>query len=197
LNDRDRNQIVSQLIEPSVKEDDILPFVQMFVVSVQEKIIFMLFEKLLPIFITPHDSENWDNISNLNDSIADSISKWHPVNKAKDLEINISDALYDLLTSVKLDLESDTAKKVLNDWQKNATGTDIEFSALKDKFEKKHCYSSIAIKEAHQQLLPVFINKLDALMEELCDYIRQRTFTCVEEMLLNDRENLPGPQHLE
>jgi hypothetical protein len=193
-NDGVREEAVVQYEEDKEKPDDILPFLQMFNLAVQEKVIMMVMEKCMPLFTIPQDEDVHEEYC---ESIAESIEKLQPLNKATDLSQEISDMVFDLLTSIKIDLESDTAKKVLSTLTETEDVVDVEFSTAKEELEKKHRYQEIAVKEAQKQLLPIFEDKLDGIMEELCEYLRSRIYSRVEEMFIEDRENLPGPGHME
>jgi len=175
------------------KAQEVMPFLQMFILSVQERIVVTVLEQLMPLFVMDEDEDTV--LSTSSESIADSIAKLQPLNKSADLVPQISEVITELLQSIQVDLESEDAKKILH--MIKEIDDDEEFDKVKSDLEQKHGYKRIAVKTAHDQLLPIFMSQLDSIMVEVCQYLRERIYNRVEEMLLEDRENLPGPQHME
>jgi hypothetical protein len=198
--DDEREQIIQSSVMDSQKIEQIAPVLQSFILLVQEKVFVLVLDRFLNIFLTPKESD-----VTATETIAESISRVAPINRATDVTTEIEDAVFDLLTSIKLDLETDEAKSVMSMISGNRDGdgeaddedVNAEFERVMQELSKKHGYEGMAVKQAQTHFVPLLMTKLDGIMEEVCSYLRDRVYQRVEEMLIEDRNSLPGPQYME
>jgi len=155
-----------------------------------------LLDRLLPLYIKKRDDEKEHGKDS---SIVESIEhELTPRRSAKDPDMKeaIKEYIFDLLVGIKRHLESDSLKKLL---EKLDEGDEehVEEHAILDEMMERHYYESHALKDAVARLVPVFEVILDPLMKDICLVFQRGFATGIQDMLVKERENIPGPQHLE
>lgn len=175
--------------------EQLLPFIK----SVTELTVNTVLYDLMPLFVTP-DEENAKDVRILqmppSETIMDAITNITPIKKAQNLEKEIEDVVFGMLSSVQTQLESDVAKQVIQSLNK-MDDVDQENEDLKEMLVQKYNYQHKALQEATKRLTKRLIEKLDDVMAELCEYVQRGAYSRIHEMMVEDSNNIPGPQFLE
>lgn len=130
--------------------------------------------------------------------------------KAKELTKEIDSAIYDLLLSIKNDLDSPMGKQILEAIKSDSADRPVKSKVAKGdevltmdddsicmKLMKKHNFENISISWAKERLLPHVFENIDKSMEEFCGYFNVAVLKKVEELFLEERSKIPEPEFLE
>lgn len=177
--------------QKEIYENEVHPKITQFSSMVAQKVIFTLFDRLFPLFM----KDEKDDLKHIQ-SIPDLIQSIAPKHKATELEGEMENVLFDLLVSIKRDLESDEAKQLLAKL-KETDGEYVEYHNLLEKLMKKYNYESFAIKKALERLKPLFMKEIDETIEWICGKMQQQIPQALEEYIVKERNNIPGPMILE
>ena len=182
--------------EPLVPDEDpdgvfndlILPRITSFSKNISERTISALLERMMP-YCMESKAIDADNLSS-------SLQSIHPTKKAKDIEPEIKELLFDLCVTFKTDLESPESK-ILLDKMKEGDGSFTDYHELLESLMERYSYSNIAIPEAVSRLLPIYMNHLDDIMQEICTVVHEGVLDAVEQAIMQERQSIPGPHCLE
>ena len=164
------------------------------------------------------DSEHWENLKDLQSAISsfsqhlqDKVVEYLlllylDISECLDdggdddippsVQSRVDDVLFDLLISVKMDLESEQVKSVLS--QLNAGDSwYVAWHNILDDMMKRHHYESHAVLDAKERLHVVFKRTLKPIMSGVKDALNDGIIETFQNLLEEDRRNIPGPQCLE
>lgn len=109
---------------------------------------------------------------------------------------HVDDVLFDLLISVKKDLETKEVRAVLS----RLNAGDAEYVAWHNILEgmmNRHNYESHAVRDAKDRLHRIFMETLTPVLSSVCNALNDGIAYTMQEMVAEDRRNIPGPQCLE
>jgi hypothetical protein len=190
----EKNDIIKQ---PS-NDDQIMHMqnvIRGFSANVANKVISTILYALFPLYLEDKEEES-DDADKEDLSITEAISQLQPKRTSMDIKDKLEEVLFDLVVSLKKDLETENSKKLLEDLKLK----DQEFALhhrLLDELMKKYNYESIAVRSAVDRLFPIFLDKMDDVIKEFCLVMQDGVANAVVDMIEEDKRSIPGPQCLE
>ncbi len=115
--------------------------------------------------------------------------------KFQDIQPLVEDTLHDFVLWVESRLESAETKQVLHElnglhhWDKR--------EQIIDDLMERHEYKRVRVVLAKERLMRMFARSLDNIIEDVAVNLKSGMHAAFIELAEKDRENIPGPRHLE